>query len=146
MSLRVTRTAQSNAAVNKIKKITKREIHDINLGIPKEFLQKREYMQSDEFLKDPHNQKMFALSDMLMKLRDSIAENIKKFNDANGDELIQGINGYTRIKRYLTKDNSLNFSERENFSAIAPYDSEYGLIKKYFIKNVSKEAKIGLGM
>ncbi len=146
LAIRQISTAQSIAAMNQMKKITKREVHDIALGIPKEFKQKKAYMQSDAFLQDAHNQKMFALADRLIELRNKISLNIANFNAKSGDELAQGTNGFTRIKKYLQKDKDMNFSNSyATISAIAPFDAEYGLVKNYMIRNLSKEAKAELG-
>lgn len=96
------KTQEAIQAVNKIKQATKREVHDVNTNIPKLFAEKRNYMQSDEFLKDSHNVKMFGLIDELMKFRDEISKEIEEKNKIAKDKIVQGINGFSRIKNILT--------------------------------------------
>ena len=62
-TVREIKTPQAIAAVNRIKSLVKREPNKNWGDIPKEFIEKRNYMQSDEFLNDTHNAAMFELGD-----------------------------------------------------------------------------------
>ena len=72
MKVRAIRTDATDKIVNQVKSSTKREIFDIDSSIPDTFVQKKKYMQSEEFLNDPHNKKMFEYIDKLMICRDNI--------------------------------------------------------------------------
>ena len=126
-------------AINKIKQLTKREIHDVNTSVPKLFVEKREYMQSDEFLKDSHNEKMFDFIEKLMELRDKIGLEIEEKNKTANDKIVQGINGFSRIKKYLDTNPKMNFSDMQTFHS--PVENEYGIVKKYLIGNESRSMK-----
>ena len=125
----VSKTAQTEMMVNRVKKSIKRIpiCEPMQNELPKEFVEKRLYMQSDEFLKDEHNQKMFDLSDKLMQTRDKITQNIEKYNEKNPkNPLVQAINGFSRIKKYLDSNNKLNFAE---YPGLTPDDTEYRILK-----------------
>ena len=126
-------------AINKIKQLTKREVHDVNTSVPKLFVEKREYMQSDEFLKDSHNENMFYFIDKLMVLRDKIAQEIEEKNKTAKDKIVQGINGFSRIKKYLDMNPEMNFSDTPTFQS--PVENEYRMMKKYFLGNESRSMK-----
>ncbi len=133
------KTQEAIQAVNKIKQATKREVHDVNTNIPKLFTEKRNYMQSDEFLKDSHNVKMFGLIDELMKFRDEISKEIEEKNKIAKDKIVQGINGFSRIKKYLDINPKMNFSNIQTFHSSA--ENMYGIIQKYHIGNEARRIK-----
>ena len=101
-------TTESLTAVNKIKSAVKKEGLGLSFKTPQEFIAKRNYMQSDEFLKDEHNAKMLDLGELLGKLRDIIGEEIKERNKIAKDEIVQGINGFSRVKKYLDINPKMN--------------------------------------
>ena len=72
-----------------------------------DLVSKREYMQSDEFLHDPHNVEMFRISGWLMQARDAVGENVK----ASASGLKQAINGFSVIATELKKNPKLNFAK-----------------------------------
>lgn len=82
---RADHTRNSVVAVRRILNMTKREVitlKDIVSNPSEELLSKKEYMQTDEFLKDSHNVKMFNLIDKLMYFRDKfLGKNVKENSD-----------------------------------------------------------------
>ncbi len=137
------KTVNSISAVNRIKSAVKKDGLGLSFDIPKEFIEKRTYMQSDEFLKDKDNVKMFGLFDKLMILRDKITEEISERNKTSKEELVQGFNGFSRIKKYLDINPKMNHSETQSFSTSA--ESQYGILRKYVIGNESRIIKAKLG-
>ncbi len=104
---------------------------------------KRTYMQSDAFLKDEHNVKMFNLYDRLIAARDKIAENIRLNNSKPNAEIqVQGNNGYARIKKYLDINPKMNFSNKPSFQD--KENNEYSLART-LIYNHSREFKSKIG-
>lgn len=73
--IRQIHTTESLAAVNRIKSAVRKDGLGFSFDIPKEFLEKRNYMQSDEFIKDKHNDQMLALGEKLGIQREKIAKN-----------------------------------------------------------------------
>ena len=111
MNVRAIKTADTEAVVSRIKRITKREVKDISLEIPQEFIEKRNYMQSDEFLKDEHNERMFSIGEELMEIRDKIGHEVELLNKHTKEKFVQAINGFARKQEDLEKNNSLHFEE-----------------------------------
>ena len=144
MIVREIKTPQAISVVNKIKSSIKKDGLGLSFDIPKEFVEKRNYMQSDEFLKDEHNVKMFEYGQELGKLREKIAENIAEHNKTSKEELVQGINGFARIKKYLDKNFKMNFSEIQTFHTST--ENQYSILRKFKIGNASREAKNQLGI
>ena len=139
---RADHTRNSVIAVQRILDMTKKRTityKDVVSNPSKELLSKKEYMQSDEFLKDPHNIKMFDIIDKLMMIRDKIASQIAVSNKANEEELVQGINGFARVKKDLLADNKLNFDNYPSF--IDSADAEYAEVKMHQIRDLSRKAK-----
>ena len=136
------KTKEAIEAVNRIKNKTKKEIHDVNINVPALFIEKRNYMQSDEFLNDSHNKKMFDLIDKLMDFRDNIGKEIQEKNKTAKDKIVQAINGFSRIKKYLDQNPEMNFSNSQMFCT--PVESNYRIIK-YQIGNESKAERYKLG-
>ena len=89
---RIDHTRAAVVAVQWIKQHTNKEIHTFKDIIPqasKELLDKKTYMQSDEFLKDTHNAEMFDLTNKLGQGKDSeilerIASLCKNVKDSIG--------------------------------------------------------------
>lgn len=145
MNIRAIKSVEAQAAVDRIKKMTKREVKDFSTDIPKEFLEKRIYMQSDEFLKDEHNVKMFEFGEQLGELREKIGKEINESNKSAGkDELVQGINGFARVKEYLDTNYQMNFSDLRSFHT--PNENRYAILKKFKIGNLAREVKNILGL
>ena len=119
MNIRAIKTAESSAAVQRVKNLTSKKFDlGVSLEIPKEFIEKRAYMQSKEFLTDTHNKKMFNIIDDMMEFRDSIAQNIENMNKVIKGKFAQGINGFGRIKSELDEDFSLNFSNEQTIQTL----------------------------
>jgi len=112
-------TPSGEKAFNTVKKATKREVITFNKIIPpisKELAEKKNYMQTDEFWKDPHNEEMVTLSNKLVEARDNIAAKISENNETGKEPLLaQGFNGFTRIKKYLDISPELNNREFPTF-------------------------------
>lgn len=120
MNIRAIKTADSDAAVNSIKKtITKKFDYGVSLEVPKELIKKREYMMSDEFLKDHHNIRMFSLIDELMEYRDEISKDVAYMNMVLKGKITQSINGLLRLKAHLDANFSLNFDNEPNITSIS---------------------------
>ena len=144
-TVREIKTLQSISAVNRIKNLVRKEPNKNWVDVPKEFVEKRNYMQSDEFLKDEHNIKMFDFGEKLGELREKIKQEIIDSNQfAKKEELTQGINGFARIKKYLDQNNKMNFSDVQSFHT--PYENKYAILKKFKIGNLAREAKNKLGI
>ena len=139
MNVEQIRTIDSNAAVQRIKSAIRKDGLGFSFDIPKEFIEKRIYMQSDEFLKDADNIKMFGLLEKFIDLRDKIAEEVAEKNKTSKDVIVQGINGFSRIKKYLDANFKMNFSDMQTFHT--PAENKYNLLKKYRIGNLAKEIK-----
>ncbi len=144
INVRQINTAESLTAVKKIKSAVKKEGLGLSFDIPKEFAEKRKYMQSDEFIKDEHNAKMFDLFEKLGELREKIGEEIAERNKNAKDEIVQGINGFSRIKKYLDINNEMNFSKQQSFHT--PLENEYNILRRYKIGNLARIAKNNLGL
>ena len=144
MNVRAIHTPESINAVNEIKSLVKNDGLGLNFNIPKEFIKKRKYMQSDEFLKDEHNAKMLEFGEQLGSLRDKIAQNISEYNKNSKDELVQGINGFARIKKYLDANFKMNFSEMQTFHT--KEENQYGILKTFKIGNLARKVKNELGI
>lgn len=139
--IREIKTADSISAFNRIKSATKREVHDVSLDIPKVFRDKKQYMQSDEFLNDPHNRKMFALGDSLIESREQIASEIQEYNKNSKSKLAQAINGYARIKSFLQSNVKLNFwKEPTHFNYLTRTSENKYYFTKLKMHNVSRSA------
>ena len=104
--------------------------------------QKAVYMNSPEFLNDCHNKKMLDLGEQLGKLREQIAEEIKIKNQSGKEEIVQGINGYSRIKKYLDKNFKMNFWEEATFRT--PTENAYYILKNFQIGNLGRKIIAGL--
>ena len=112
MNITAIKTADSVAAVNRIKNLSDKKFNlGVSLKVPDEFIEKRKYMQSDEFLKDEHNIKMFEIIDDLVRFRDEAAKEIQKMNKTLKDKLIQGVNGFARKESELKENPALNFDD-----------------------------------
>lgn len=111
MNIRAIKTAQTESAVERIKIMTKKEVKKVNYKIPQIFSEKKQYMQSDAFLKDPHNEKMLELGDEIFECRYQIGEEITKMNKFTNNKFVQAINGFTRLKKEIDKNNMLHFEE-----------------------------------
>lgn len=131
------KTLKSEGAVNRIKAATKKCVYNCAApAVSAELKLKKQYMQSDEFIKDTHNQEMFSLIDSMMAIRDKIAESIKQINASSPkDELAQGTNGFARIKKYLEQNTKLNSAE---YAGMTSYDNAYKLARTK-VHNKSRE-------
>ena len=113
MNIRAIKTAESEASVNRIKKLVNHNFdYGVSFKIPDEFIEKRNYMQSDEFIKDKYNSKMFELIDNMMEYRDEIKKNIYVMNSVLKGKIVQAINGFSRLKDDIDKDFSKNFDNQ----------------------------------
>lgn len=139
LEIRHISTAESRAAVG-----GRQDGLGLSFDIPKVFIEKRQYMQSDEFINDPHNKKMFELGEELAKTRELIGKNIKTFNGIYGKVLAQGINGFARMKKYLDANYGMNFSDWPTFET--PAEKKYYHIKAIEIKSLVRKAKKQLGL
>ena len=140
MNVRAIATADTRVAVKKVKKTMSRSFdYGVSFRIPKEFLEKREYMQSRKFIEDIDNDKMFGIIDEMMKYRDNIKSEIDSINDVIRDKFAQAINGFARIKVELDNDYSLNFSEKETLKT--PSQIQYRLLKQRLLPIISKHVK-----
>ena len=111
------KTVQSQAAVNKILKTRSKSFdYGVSFNVPKEFIEKRNYMQSDEFIKDAHNVMMLNMADDLMEFRNGIKQEISEMNVTLKGKLTQGINGFARMKADLDKNYSLNFDDEPSIN------------------------------
>ena len=139
-------TKDSLAAVNRIKSAVRKDGLGFSFDIPKEFLEKRNYMQSDEFIKDSHNAQMLNLGEKLGELREKIGINVRERNKTPyaKDEIVQGINGLSRIKKYLDINPKMNFSKTATFCNSD--EIAYSILKDYKIGNLAKQAKKALGL
>lgn len=138
MNIRAIKTAQSESAVNRIKMITKKEIKDFEYNIPKIFLDKKQYMQSDEFIKDAHNAKMLEMGDELYNCRTQIAQEIVELNKHMKEKFVQAINGFTRLKSDIDKNNKLNFEEIPTIDN--KIENDYRLLRNIAMFAESKKA------
>lgn len=145
-------TNNAKIAVQNIKKQIKQQtitLKDIIQSPSKELLEKRTYMQSDEFLNDSHNVEMFKYGDQLFELRNRIKDKISEFNKNNPHEKpydaerVQGINGFTRIKKYLDINKPMNFSEYQSF--YTSEDCAYSMLRTR-IKNTARATKNKFGI
>ena len=69
------RSLKATALINNVKnirKIIKDDELGVSFNVPNQFIEKRNYMQSEAFLKDPHNIKMFELQDQLSNIQEQI--------------------------------------------------------------------------
>ena len=140
MNIIAIKTAESEAAVNRIKKSTTRKFDlGVSLEVPKEFLEKRNYMQSDEFLKDSHNSTMLFYIDELMKYRNEIAKEINEMNKTLKNKFVQGINGFARLKDEIEKNYSLNFDNELTINTNA--NKKYKVIRDILSPFKSKNLK-----
>lgn len=136
MNIRAIKTADAINAVNSIKMMTKKEVKDVSLEIPNVFLEKRNYMQSDEFLKDSHNAKMFSIIDDMMIARDNIKNEISEINKTAKEKLVQAINGFKRYKKDIKKDNMLNFEDIPEFNSVN--DNDYRILRNILLFSESR--------
>ena len=133
------KTAESQHAVNAVMKtISKKFDYGISFKTPDEFIAKRTYMQSDEFINDPHNKHMLSIINKLMEYRDGIAKEIRSINEVLRDKLVQAINGYARFKKDLNNDYSLNFNSKETLET--PTQIQYRMIKNVLLKKLAEKA------
>ena len=144
MSVREIKTSAAIKAVNKIKSHTKKDGLELQLDIPKVCKEKREYKQSDEFIKDEHNAQMLKYGEKLIELREKIALNIAERNKTSKDEIVQGINGFSRIKKHLDANKMMNFSKSRTF--YNHEEIEYGILREFKIGNLVRQAKMKLGL
>ena len=140
MNINPIHSAEARVAVDALKKSASRKFnYGVSFGVPKEFLEKREYMQSRKFIEDIDNDKMFGIIDEMMKYRDNIKSEIDSINDVIRDKFAQAINGFARIKVELDNDYSLNFSEKETLKT--PSQIQYRLLKQRLLPIISKHVK-----
>ena len=139
MNTRAISTAESRSAVNNIKSMVKRTGLGLSFEPSAESKAKKIYMQSDEFLHDPHNEQMFTLFDVLICLRDKITKNIQEMNTSTKDVVVQGINGFARKKSELDANPQLNYAEYQTF--FSPTDNLYSKIKNVKIKDTANEIR-----
>jgi len=144
MMVRQIHTKESLAAVNKIKSAVRKDGLGFSFDVPKEFLEKRKYMQSDEFIKDEHNAQMLDLGEKLGKLRENIGLSIADRNKTAKDEIVQGINGFSRVKKYLDINSKMNFFNSTTFSTSE--EVQYSILRDYKIGNLARQAKNLLGL
>lgn len=128
-------TTPARNAIKNIKYSVKKEVLDIERHITKsspELKAKKEYMQSDEFLKDKDNVKMMSLYDDLIKHRDTITKNIDENNlNPKAQKQVQGTNGFARIKNFLDKNKKMNFWSEPSITDRANYDYMHTKTKIY---------------
>lgn len=123
-------------------------LEKLNAKISQELKPKKEYMQSDAFWNDEHNKKMFALSEVLMNLRDKIGQNIAKNNSLPfNNPQFQDVNGFARVKKFWqpsgkSRHNKQAFVERVSVGDRENYDYSFIKTRMY---NLSREflSKIG---
>ena len=140
MNVRAIKTVETKSAVNRIKNMTNHRFDlGVSLSVPKEFIEKRNYMQSDEFLKDEHNLKMFDYTDAMMSARDKIAAEIKEANKHISEKLVQAINGFKRNVKDIEKNPELHFDETPSYETMA--DNDYRVLKNILIYSESLNAK-----
>lgn len=140
MNVRAIKTAEAKAAVNRIKNAGSRQFNlGVSLEVPKVFIEKRNYMQSDEFLKDAHNEKMFKLADALMTYRDEIADVVQAFNLHFPEKYVQAINGFIRKKSEIDKDFLLNFKDEPVLLDIS--EEEYRKVRNIQFHLESEKAR-----
>lgn len=140
MNINPIRSAEARAAVDALKKSTSRKFdYGVSFDIPKEFIEKREYMQSKEFIKDLDNDRMIGIIDEMMKYRDSVKKEIDTINGVIRDKFTQAVNGFARLTHELDKDYSLNFSETETLKT--PSQIQYRLFKQRLLPNIVKLIK-----
>ena len=137
-------TINSLKAVSRVESAVRKEGLNLSFDIPREFIEKRNYMCSEEFLNDTHNVKMFGLIDKLVELRDKISSGIVERNKTSKDEIVQGINGFSRVKKYLNLNYKMNFSENQTFHT--PEENEYWILRQFQIYNLARQAKNKLGI
>ena len=139
MVVRAIGSADAYAAVRNVKKsVSKKFDLGVSLKVPKELAEKREYMQSKEFLNDVHNERMFDVIDEIMKYRDEIGKEIDMLNNRFNGKLVQAVNGYARIKSVLKLDYTQNFSN--NLTISTEIETQYKLLKNILLKTLSKNA------
>ena len=140
MNVRAIKTPETTAIVGNIKRLVKNEGLGLNYNIPKEFIEKRNYMQSDEFLTDPHNKKMFDLGEQLGVARDKIGEKIRVINERRGEKLAQAINGFTRLKSQLEAVPELNFNKVPYFNSLE--ENKYTKLMNSSIQGIARNENI----
>lgn len=141
MNVRAVKTAESQLAVNNvIKTISKKFDYGVSFKTPNIFIEKRNYMQSDEFINDPHNVQILSIIDGFIKYRENIAKDIQHINEAVRDKFVQAINGYARLKDDIDKDYSLNFNTKETLQT--PAQIQYRLLKTILLNRLSEKATV----
>ena len=140
MNINPIHSAEARVAVDALKKSTSKKFnYGVSFDIPKEFVEKRKYMQSKKFIEDSDNNKMLNIIDEMMKYRDNIKNDIDSINNVLRDKFAQAINGFARIKYELDNDYSLNFSETETLKT--PSQIQYRLFKQRLLPNIVKHIK-----
>lgn len=139
MNIKAIKTAQTEAAVKRIKDMTKREVKDVCHEVPALFIEKRNYMQSAEFLKDRHNRKMFDLADDLVEYREKITNDTEVLNRIFHNKFIQAINGFIRLKKDIHNKPNLNFEEAPSFYTLI--ESRYHVVKNVQMFTESQKAR-----
>lgn len=134
-----------------------RAIHNLKVSIKKQTLTledfitksspelkaKKEYMQTDEFWKDKHNEEMFSLYEKMINDRDKITKNINMNNSQPNAEIqAQGINGIARVKKYLDKNPELNFWKELSFNDEINSEYKFTQMKIY---NLARDFKSKIG-
>ncbi len=123
MNVRAIKTAESQNAVNEIKMITKREVVNISTKVPKELVQIRMYMQSDEYIKDTRNRMFYNIVNDMMNCRDNIVNEINDINTVLKGQAVQGINGFLRLQKEIAKDFNINFDNEHTIHTM--FQSKY---------------------
>ena len=128
MNVRAIKTAETNAALVRVQKMsTKKFDLGVSLEVPKEFVEKRNYMQSDEFINDAHNRKMLELGDDFYTLRCKVADEVKMLNQRMNNKFVQAINGFVRQKKDIEKDYYMNF---EDIPVVyTPSEAQYRIVR-----------------
>ena len=140
MNINPIHSAEARVAVDALKKSASKKFnYGVSFDIPKEFVEKRKYMQSEKFMKDSDNNKMLNIIDEMMKYRDNIKNDIDSINNVLRDKFAQAINGFARIKYELDNDYSLNFSE--TYTLKTPSQIQYRLFKQRLLPTVSKHIR-----
>jgi hypothetical protein len=127
MNVRAIKTAESQNAVNEIKMITKREVVNISTKVPKELVQIRMYMQSDEYIKDTRNRMFYNIVNDMMNCRDNIVNEINDINTVLKGQAVQGINGFLRLQKEIAKDFNINFDNEPTIHTM--FQSKYKQLK-----------------
>ena len=79
------------------------------------------------------------MEEKLAVLREKIAKEIVERNKTSKDELVQGINGFSRVKKYLDINPKLNRIEEPSFHT--PLEAQYWMLRTFDIGNAVREAK-----